>query len=148
MARSFYSQNMSLVLLNSISLSPFMFPMFCTCIQYIQSPPNVSKLQGQFLCFCNTLNTFGVQIKRWTREKSLELKLWGFLSQLSQLFCHQLLLFSLVDLFDVCCSIRQWFLLFPGHSKLLYKLYLCNDSDQFPLFSELKMANSPGKTKD
>ena len=37
------------------------------------------------------------------------------------MFCHQLLLFSLVGLFNVCCSVHQHFHSFSGHS-MFYKL--------------------------
>ena len=49
------------------------------------------------------------------------LMFWGFSLQLSQCVCHQLLSFSLVDLFDVCCSVCQRFLSISGHYNL-YKI--------------------------
>ena len=47
------------------------------------------------------------------------LMFWGFFFTAITV----LLLFSLVNLFNVCCSVRQWFLfLFLSFSKFLYKL--------------------------
>ena len=63
---------------------------------------------------------------------------WGFSSQLSQCFCHKLLLFSLVDLFKVCCSVCQRFFFFDIPSYCTsYPQCLCNGSDRYPLSSEL-----------
>lgn len=61
---------------------------------------------------------------------------WCFSSQLSQCFCLQLLLFSLADLFDVCCSVHQYYLYFSRHSKLLY--WLCPMFVQCSVFSQLQ----------
>ena len=41
----------------------------------LQSPPKALKQWGEFLCFCNKLNTVGVEIKRWARDKSSEFQL-------------------------------------------------------------------------
>ena len=46
--------------------SKFIFNADTSVPMHMQSPPKVLKQQGQFLCFCNTLNTSGVEIKRFS----------------------------------------------------------------------------------
>ncbi len=49
---------------------------------------------------------------------------WCLSLQLSQCFCRQLLMFSLIYPFEVCYLVHQWFLSSSGDSKWLYLLLI------------------------
>ena len=96
----------------------------------------------EWLASCGTASTWFLSESSsngWLRylhpcpvELVFDVTEWCF--GVSQCFCHQLLLFSSVDLSDVSCSVCPQFLSFSVHSKFLYKLSAMLVQSISPLF--------------